>query len=1380
MHNFLTMDSIHENDGNGSHEPLSWKEARVRLRAVLEDYIENPPPKERREKKKMAMMELWFEYDMDVYAGSFVASLAFLVISSLSLSRKGVEFFNASADLSIYRLQVAASVLMMGGCLFSAFLMGRRRNASAKDSDKSKRRAIFKYLSAMDKIDDRSDSSGRGPTGDQSAEQGENSSIHLAGTSLIDIYPVYRTSSTGSGEWVNMSALLLVEGDYVALQIGDIAPAKCSSLETGNSLTEGEQFAAKAFAPAPLPFGRTTIPSNSRALLSLCNFMQIFVVEEAPISGFLRRPPPHHRSPQAHRQLHDIRKVTYFFSLGVFVFSMICIFVRPGILSSDLSMILHAPLLAAMGGLPIISPICLMLLEVLGTARILVVVHPFATQKSDVIKGTNLLWRYILATVSSRLSLQDMARKVHEALDATRDEEHRTALIPIPAASMCLLEKLGVATAFSLVDDELACETNSTPQQLLIPSANGLKLLDLCPTYEHDGNESDGDSCSERHNSSRRRGPGRSYGSSSESEDSDVEGTTNTIAAPIRKLNRLRKRVRKRKFSVGRDELGTALSMEKKVEDNKEKVEFEDPLWWQHLPSLKCIGLACLLVDQDGQAEKRSSETEPSTIEEKLVEHISVERRRKQFQSLASCIGFKTEPNAFGRKGDLTPFDEVARFQVISSRIFQERLTNDTHALSLEDSRNWGKLRTDSTSVIVQDRRSKAYQLLTVGAPRVVTALCQEAWQGENSTILPLSATDRQSILDTSNDWNLADLDVAAFSYTPLPQTLEASLLRESSGATKKYLLDNPTKDPSRDGVSEEWSMIGSQIFLGVMGSSIIPRKEIEKLLKTFGDAGLRFVYFSPRNMRRTKEVASQMGIDVAWNCAISLRPLDEGEDDQYRMVSNYADWSVNAKLPHGIQDVRKHLKEVDNVPLLVSLFTDVTKENTTEMVETFQEYHDTVLAMGLSHLAQNASIFDTADLSVGVDVLIDSAEHDRNVSIGEGVDVYPHEVDLVTSITTSSCVFRLKGPSSTAHMPEIIAISRAAFEAAGSAVAFVTSACAAFSLYIVFAMCCVSTVLPFIPALGSVLFLLLMLPLVGLSMAMGKQDPESMKEVPPKNDESIIFGKNVRLQEYRNGLIKGILPAVVPQLLWLIAFGELMIAFEPEFVREQCGGAKTWFSLVRCAELKEYSAGVAQTSAGALALAELMLCIMVSSASFLHRTKTVLQEAPSERNQVWIVTMPINIVIVVCYLAVSLERGTLGALPWYFFAIAIVSPFLCLLVDEFLKVNNRKHIKRAVLLRRLVSFAFISCSSSELRFLTRPTAPSSNSKLDWGCGHRSRTRRRPDEAMQRLLLFTWYAKCRNICRGNRLDAFGFSHDQLLRVVIRGQTLLPPTSTSFS
>lgn len=36
------------------------------------------------------------------------------------------------------------------------------------------------------------------------------------------------------------------------------------------------------------------------------------------------------------------------------------------------------------------------------------------------------------------------------------------------------------------------------------------------------------------------------------------------------------------------------------------------------------------------------------------------------------------------------------------------------------------------------------------------------------------------------------------------------------------------------------------------------------------------------------------MGIETDWNCAISLRPLeDSSQPDPHRMKSNYADWDV-------------------------------------------------------------------------------------------------------------------------------------------------------------------------------------------------------------------------------------------------------------------------------------------------------------------------------------------------------------------------------------------------------------------------------------------------------------------------------------------------------
>jgi hypothetical protein len=44
--------------------------------------------------------------------------------------------------------------------------------------------------------------------------------------------------------------------------------------------------------------------------------------------------------------------------------------------------------------------------------------------------------------------------------------------------------------------------------------------------------------------------------------------------------------------------------------------------------------------------------------------------------------------------------------------------------------------------------------------------------------------------------------------------------------------------------------------------------KVVESLMK----AGIRFVYSSPYNYRRTKRLASKMGLETDWNCAISLR----------------------------------------------------------------------------------------------------------------------------------------------------------------------------------------------------------------------------------------------------------------------------------------------------------------------------------------------------------------------------------------------------------------------------------------------------------------------------------------------------------------------------
>jgi hypothetical protein len=57
-------------------------------------------------------------------------------------------------------------------------------------------------------------------------------------------------------------------------------------------------------------------------------------------------------------------------------------------------------------------------------------------------------------------------------------------------------------------------------------------------------------------------------------------------------------------------------------------------------------------------------------------------------------------------------------------------------------------------------------------------------------------------------------------------------------------------------------------------------------------------VYFSPRNMRRSKKIAEKIGLQTDWNCAISLRDLKgDAKHDPHRIISKYADWDVQAQM---------------------------------------------------------------------------------------------------------------------------------------------------------------------------------------------------------------------------------------------------------------------------------------------------------------------------------------------------------------------------------------------------------------------------------------------------------------------------------------------------
>lgn len=93
--------------------------------------------------------------------------------------------------------------------------------------------------------------------------------------------------------------------------------------------------------------------------------------------------------------------------------------------------------------------------------------------------------------------------------------------------------------------------------------------------------------------------------------------------------------------------------------------------------------------------------------------------------------------------------------------------------------------------------------------------------------------------------------------------------------------------------------------------------------------------------------------------------------------------------MPHGVESIKRHLREVDNVPLLVSLYTDSTADTIEQMVSVFQDYGEVVLSIGSSYRECNNRIFNSSDISVSVAMLPGDCG-DVSVDMSRVVQVFP------------------------------------------------------------------------------------------------------------------------------------------------------------------------------------------------------------------------------------------------------------------------------------------------------------------------------------------------------------------------------------------------------
>ncbi|XP_072501781.1 transmembrane protein 94 isoform X3 [Notamacropus eugenii] len=210
---------------------------------------------------------------------------------------------------------------------------------------------------------------------------------------------------------------------------------------------------------------------------------------------------------------------------------------------------------------------------------------------------------------------------------------------------------------------------------------------------------------------------------------------------------------------------------------------------------------------------------------------------------------------------------------------------------------------------------------------------------------------------------------------------------------------------------------LSGQIFMGMVSSQYQARLDIVRLIDGLVNACIRFVYFSLEDELKSKVFAEKMGLETGWNCHISLTPNgdvpgseippsspshagslhddlhqvsrddaeglllmeEEGHSDLISFqptdsdIPSFLEDCNRAKLPRGIHQVRPHLQNIDNVPLLVPLFTDCTPETMCEMIKIMQEYGEVTCCLGSSANLRNSGLFLQSDISIALDPLYPS-----------------------------------------------------------------------------------------------------------------------------------------------------------------------------------------------------------------------------------------------------------------------------------------------------------------------------------------------------------------------------------------------------------------------
>ncbi|XP_049273451.1 transmembrane protein 94 [Rhipicephalus sanguineus] len=396
-------------------------------------------------------------------------------------------------------------------------------------------------------------------------------------------------------------------------------------------------------------------------------------------------------------------------------------------------------------------------------------------------------------------------------------------------------------------------------------------------------------------------------------------------------------------------------------------------------------------------------------------------------------------------------------------------------------------------------------------------------------------------------------------------------------------------------------------------------------------------------------------------------------------------DISNRAKLPRGIENIRPHIEHVDNVPLLVSLFTDCTPEATLEMVRIMQEYGEVVGCIGSAASLYNLPVFLQADCSIALEPLapqLCARQLAPSPLPSARVSMTPRA--LAHTLGSLPCVLSSPREKSLSLYHLIWEVGTHFSQAVRSAMQFLLCCCLSLALVQTLAAL---VALP--PALSPAQLLWLLgalLPALALALVFGSSahdNPRVMttatgKSHPRVNRQVVLF------------FICCYCAKFCPSVLVTLACFALALAHSCQ----TSGFTPCWPFFSHGGSSEEATGTPAVSWVSGLALCQnvaaffLVLYFVVISMSFVHRSKPAWKRNPAT-NRCWLATSLSVLLLQLAFCACNIwARATeplevvLPLVPQYVWLTGFLWTLLLLPLNEVVKIHeiraNRRQQKRA------------------------------------------------------------------------------------------------------